>query len=258
LKKIISFFIALIGSALAQPQATFEVASVKPASAGAAPAGLFTYPGGRIIASQCTLDYLIMEAFNVEAFQVSGGPRWMHEDRYDIEAKPPASSKSSKANPLSFKSPPNEEQREMLQALLADRFQFRYHRENREGPVFLLLKSDKALRLQDARDKDAYSWAGINSGGGFNGEGIAGINISMAQLATRLSGYLRRPVLDQTGLAGSFDFKFEYDERLSDNARSDITSSILASLQGIGLRLESAKGPVETIVVDHAEKPSEN
>jgi uncharacterized protein (TIGR03435 family) len=146
----------------------------------------------------------------------------------------------------------------MLQTLLVDRFQLKYHRENREGPVYLLQKSNKALRLQDAKNKDDYPWAGSNRGGAIDGDGIAGINISMPQLATRLSGYLHRPVLDQTGLTGSFDFKFEYESGLSDDSRQDTISSIFTSVQGIGLKLESAKGPVETIVIDHVEKPSEN
>jgi uncharacterized protein (TIGR03435 family) len=62
-------------------------------------------------------------------------------------------------------------------------------------------------------------------------------------------------VLDQTGLKGSFDFKFQYS---SDDPHPDVTSSILASVQALGLKLETAKGPVETIVIDHVEKLSEN
>ena len=77
----------------------------------------------------------------------------------------------------------------------------------------------------------------------------------MALLAARLSMSLRRTVLDQTGLKGSFDFKFEYP---SDDPHPDVISSIFASVQGIGLKLEAAKGPVETIVIDRAEKPSAN
>jgi Protein of unknown function (DUF3738) len=78
----------------------------------------------------------------------------------------------------------------------------------------------------------------------------AGMNISMPQLAKRLSGYLRRPVLDRTGLAGSFDFKFVYESHPADDSRPDLISSIFASIQGIGLKLESAKGPVETVGID--------
>jgi uncharacterized protein (TIGR03435 family) len=235
----------------------FEVASVKPTGPQGGPLGVgfYTYPGGRILASACTLDYLLEQAFDIQPFQIAGGAGWIHEDRYDIDARPPASSKSSQAKPPSFKSPPNDEQRQMLQTLLADRFQLKYHRETREGPVYLLVKTNKELKLQDAKDKDAYPWAGSVAGGGPFGDGIAGVNCSMQELAKRLSPNLGHPVLDRTGLAGSFDFRFEYH---SDDPRPDIVSSILTSVQGLGLKLESAKGPVETLAIDRAEKPSGN
>jgi uncharacterized protein (TIGR03435 family) len=143
----------------------------------------------------------------------------------------------------------------MLQTLLADRFKLKFHRETKEGPVYLLVKGNKELKLQDAKNKDDYPWAGSIAGGGIAGDGLAGINISMPLLATRLSWYLRRPVLDRTGLTGSYDFKFEY---ASDDPRAERIASIFASVQGIGLKLEAAKGPVETVVIDYAEKPSAN
>jgi uncharacterized protein (TIGR03435 family) len=92
----------------------------------------------------------------------------VQEDRYDIDAKPPASSKSSKSMPPYAKAPPNEEQRQMLQSLLVERFGLNYHRETREGPVYLLLKGNKALKLVDAKEKNAYPWAGGIRGGGVN------------------------------------------------------------------------------------------
>ncbi len=243
----------LLGQTAAPP--AFEVASVKPASPQDRIIALSTYPGGRITVSLYTLEMLIEEALNVQPFQVSGGPRWIDEDRYDIVAKPPASSKSSQANPPYPKAPPNDEQRQMLQTLLVERFQLRFHRETREGPVYLLVKGNKEPRLREAKDKGEFPWAGSLGGGALSGDGIAGKNISMPQLATRLSEYVRRPVLDQTGLTGSFDFRFPY---ASDDPRTDLIASIFASIQGLGLKLESAKGPVETIVIDRAEKLSEN
>jgi uncharacterized protein (TIGR03435 family) len=87
------------------------------------------------------------------------------------------------------------------------------------------------------------------------GDGLAGINESMEDLARRLSRYMGRPVLDRTGLSGSFDFRSEY---FSDDARPDVITMILACVQDIGLKLESSKGPVEAIVIEHAGKPSAN
>jgi uncharacterized protein (TIGR03435 family) len=76
----------------------------------------------------------------------------------------------------------------------------------------------------------------------------------MPELAERLSGWLGRPVLDRTGLKDSYDFKFRY----SPDERPDLIFSIMDSVQAIGLKLEAGRGPVETIVIDHAEKPSAN
>jgi len=250
----------LDGKAFSQSQAlpSFEVASVKTADMnGPGGVGLSTYPGGRIICSKCTLDILIRDAFDVEYFQVSGAPRWMNEDRFDVEAKPPASSESSKANPYSPKAPPNEEQRQMLQSLLADRFQLRWHREAKDGPVYLLQRGKNALRIEEPKDRNAYHWAGSNAGGSINGDGLAGTNISMPELAWRLSGWLQRPVLDQTGLTGSYDFKYQFSGNSPDE-RPDPVFVLMDSVQAIGLKLEAGRGPVETIVIDKAEKPSTN
>ena len=235
----------------------FEVISVKPSGAGPHPngIGLFTYPGGRILASLCPLQYLIEEAFRLQPFQISGGPRWIQEDRFDVEAKPPASSKSSQSNPRSPKLPPNEEQRQMLQALLIDRFQLHVHREIREGPVYFLVKTNKELKLQATTDKDQYPWVGSVAGGGISGDGIAGTNATMALMAERLGPYLGRPVIDQTALDGPFDFKFASH---SDDPHPEIISAILSSVQALGLKLETGKGPIETLVIERVEKPAAN
>jgi uncharacterized protein (TIGR03435 family) len=250
----------LHGGAFSQSQAPprFEVASVKPAEPdGRSGIGLYTYPGGRIRADNYTLLQLVLNAFAVQRFQVSGGPRWIDEDRFNIEAKPPASSESSKANPYSFKAPPNEEQRQMLQSLLADRFQLRWRVEKRDGPVYILKRGKNALKLQDSKNKSAYHWAGSNAGGAPNGDGLAGVNISMPEFTERLSGWLGRPVLDQTGLTGSYDFKYKFSDDSPDQ-RPDRVFVLTVSVQAIGLKLESARGPVETIVIGSAEKPSAN
>jgi uncharacterized protein (TIGR03435 family) len=242
-------------AAIAPALPTFEVASVRPSGPNQMEVGgFYTYPGGRIVARGCTLEYLVMLAFDVQSFQVSGGPGWMKDARFDIQAKPPDSSPSSRSNPSSPKSAPSQEQRQMLQSLLVDRFQLKFHRSFKESSVYILSRGEKQLNLQPAKDKNAFPWAGGIAGGWFEG-GIRGENISMPQLAARLSGFLGRPVLDQTGLPGSFDFEYRTG---NDDNDADIAGFLLNSMKGIGLKLESGKGPVETIVVDHIEQPSEN
>lgn len=129
----------------------FEVASVRPSSPSQREMnGLYTYSGGEVRCKGCRLEYLIMMAFDVQRSQISGGPAWMDlvsGDHFDIEAKPPESSSSTRSNPASPKSAPNEEQRQMLQALLADGFQMRFHRENKKGPVYVLSRGAGELNL---------------------------------------------------------------------------------------------------------------
>lgn len=252
---VLSIAVLAPAGLLGQPL-TFEVVSIKPAAAHSQLGrGIFTFPGGRVAANGCTLEKLIVEAFGVQPFQVSGGPRWIHEDRYDIVAKPSDSSRSSKSNPSSPKAAPSDEQRQMLQTLLKDRFQLKYHIETKEGPVYLLVRGNKDLKLDAAKNRDSYPWVGGIGGGAISGDGLAGTNASMQELARRLSPYLQHPVLEQTGIEGSFDFKYEYH---SADTQPDMVASILSSVQGLGLELKPGKGPVEALVVDQAQKPAEN
>lgn len=143
----------------------------------------------------------------------------------------------------------------MLQALLVDRFHLKYTMESKEGPVYLLVKTNRELKLTEAKDKNDYPWAGSVGGGGISGDGLAGINVTMSQLAERLSPYMGRPVIDRTGLAAAYDFKFEYH---GDDRTNDLISTILTSVQALGLKLETGKGPVKTLVIQSVEKPTMN
>ena len=241
-----------------QQRTEFEVASVKPLGSGKGGfIGWHVYPGGRVVISHSTLRMLIEFAFDVQPFQISGDPDWAHDlqYRYEIEALPPANSESSKTNPSTPKAPLNPEQREMLQSLLMDRFQLQFHRETRQGPVFLLTLGKGDLKLKEVKHDSEFEWVGSVKGAGISGDGLAGKNISMPVLAQRLSAYLEKPVFDQTGLKGFFDFRYEY---ATNEEKPDVISCIITSLQGIGLKLKASQGPVETIVIDHAEKPSAN
>jgi uncharacterized protein (TIGR03435 family) len=237
------------------PLPEFEVASIHRVDSNRGEVnGFSNYPGGRIVARGCTLRYLIMVALDVQDHQISGGPAWIDEDKYDIQAKPPETSSASKLNPALEKSPPNQEQRQMLQSLLIDRFQLKFHRIAKEGTVYLLTRGTKELKLKPPKDKTAFPWAGGLAGGWFAG-GIRGQNISMPQLAARISRFVEHPVLDRTGLQGSYDFE---DPTGSDNNDADIPGFLIGAMSEIGLKLESGKGPVEAVVIDRAEKPSAN
>ena len=239
----------------------FEVAVIKPPDPRGGMAGLLTYPGGRIVAGESTLKMLVTYAFGVQPYQITSGPSWVDTQRFDIQAKPLPGSPAAQFQSANPKLPPSFQLRQMLLALLIDRFQLRYHSEKKTGPVFLLETGKGALKLTTPKHSDAFPWFGGVEGGAVSWPtGIAAQNISMPVLATRLSLYLQRPVIDQTGLKGSYDFKYrngEFDPS-AQYSRNDVISSILTGIRGIGLQLKSAKGPVETIVIDSAAQPSPN
>ena len=241
-------------SQAAAPVPAFEVASIEP-SPPTGHLGNLTYPGGRVRFGHSPLQMLIGNALNVQPFQIVGGPGWVRTERYEIDARVPASSESHKANPSVLNAPMNAEQREMLTALLADRFQLRFHRETRTGSVYFLKRGRKALKLENTKSPRDFEWVGSPHNGDVRGDGIAGQSVSMPVLAERLSVYLGRPVLDRTEIKGQFDFRYDY---VSGDPHPDVISTILTSVEEIGLKLESGRGPVETIVIDRAEQPSPN
>jgi uncharacterized protein (TIGR03435 family) len=232
----------------------FEVASVRPSGPnGRELNGLRTYPGGRIIGKGVRLQYLLMVAFNLKRFQIVGGPGWtdlVTGQGFDIQAVPPADSASIHSNPTFSVDPPSDEERRMLQALLIDRFQLKYHIETREVQTYLLERGKGKLNLQPPSNKSEYPWAGGDYSTWYGGK-----NISMSQLAERLSNWLEHPVIDRTGLSGSFDI--EYKPGDADNA-ADITGFLLTAMKALGLDLKAGKGSIETIVVDHIERPLPN
>jgi uncharacterized protein (TIGR03435 family) len=250
-----SILAAVLASAQPPGAPAFEVASVKHTDPSVRMGiTLFTYPGGRVRFINSPLLYIVQQAFDEQKIIFPNAPAWVNDDAFDIDARPPADSKSSKSNPTNIKLPPNEEQREMLQTLLAERFGLTFHSETKEDSVYLLTRG-KTLKLQESTDPNVYPWAGSAGGGAFSGDGIAGTNITMSQLAKRLTPILGRPVIDGTALTGAFDFKYSY---ASGSDRPDEIASLIASLDAIGLKLESSKAPVPSIVIDRVEKPEEN
>lgn len=235
---------------------SFEVAAIKPGkSQPPFIVGLEHYPSGRVVITNFTLENILMFTFGVAPFQITGGPAWINSDRFVIQAEA-SSSPSPVPNSVDPRTPLSLKQREMLLALLIDRFQLKYHREEKEGPVFLLERGKGKLALQPRQHPEAHSWVNTFRGG----TGLAGGNISMPGLAKSLSRFLQRTVIDKTGISGSFDFDIktsEFDPTVKYTAE-DSRSSILTAVHDLGLQLKSAKGLVETIVIESAAQPSPN
>jgi uncharacterized protein (TIGR03435 family) len=233
----------------------FEVASIKPASPANRAIDLRNLPGGKIIVTQYTLGLLIQFAFNVQHYQIVGGPDWIKTERFDITAIPPASSVAGQTNPPSPRSPLSDEQRAMLQSLLEDRFGLKFRVEDRDGPVYLLTRGTNPLAMTSPAHPTSvpYLLSIVRQGDVVNGE-MEGENVSMPFFATQLGRYLERPVLDQTGLTGSYDIHLP----AVDAENTDLVGGIVNCVERLGLKLKGGRGPVHTIVIDAASRPTEN
>lgn len=257
---LFSFAVILCLARAAFPQAAFEVATIKPfdTSNGVMNAGVKVYPGGRLVVHAESLKALIMAAYDVGYWQLSGGEQWTEKDVYDVEAKPAAQSGEYSLRHTRY-GIGDERVRQMLQTLLADRFQLKLRRETKTGDIYLLEQSSKSLQLKPTKYTEDQPLQGT---AGFSGEieYVGGhwfvFDSSIPQLAKFATDHiLHRPVVDKTGINGSFDYK---DTDVKIDQDQDFQGSFPFFIQEIGLKLTSSKGPVETLVIEHAENPSPN
>jgi uncharacterized protein (TIGR03435 family) len=234
---------ACLGWGQAAP--AFDVTTVRP-NLSLTSGGTGSLRGGRLALPNVTLKSLLLMAYQVKQYQVVGGPGWIGTDKFDVEGKTESNITFAQSYP-------------MLQALLADRFQVRLHRETRDLPVYRLELAKGGLKLQASRDPQEF----FRTGRGL----IEVKRTKMQTLADLLGSALGRMVLNETGQDGEFDFKLQWtpDESQPNAADADVSAfdpagpSIFTAVQEqLGLRLESAKAPVEVLVIDRAEKPSEN
>lgn len=219
--------------------------------------GIVATPGGEVRAESLTLGALMWYAFDVQPYQIVGGPEWIHRDLFDVVAYPPASLRTASFNASSPSNPLSDQQRLMLQALLIERFHLAFHRDLKPGQIYVLMRPKVKSKLHPPKDPGATPWIGSNLGTSINGDGLVGKDVSMPILAARLSRYLERPVVDKTELKDSYDFKIVYPDN-NPNSQEALEKSIVASVEELGLMLGPSTGLVSTIVVDGAEKPPAN
>jgi len=239
----------------AAPNATFEVASIKKPGPSERGSGLYLYPGARVVARGMTVRYLIAEAYRIDESQIVGGPAWIDTEEFHIEAKPPdnvASRYAAQQKPT-YQIP--DEIRQMLQNLLAERFQLKVHVQQDEGRIYVLVRNNHPLRLSAPKDTNAFPYAGAIEGGVPDGEGLRGQNISMFELTKYVTGWLKLPVIDRTGLPGSYDFLVRSE---SEDTGLALFDGVSQSLREIGLELRKSTGTVYKVVVDEVSLPSSN
>jgi bla regulator protein blaR1 len=258
---------------------SYEVASIKPEKSGTMMFRVFNTPDG--FTATTTLLALIRVAYGIEDNQISGAPGWVNSDRYNVEAKMDQATADTIRKLGEAQIEPVRQH--MLQELLAERFKLAIHRETKELPIYSLVVAKGGPKLQEAKPGDTYP-NGIKGPDGRpmrpgshmmrmgRGE-LTAQSIVMAQMAHLLTQQTGRTVVDNTGLKGNYDFTLHWTPDQSSpmfngpgggpgpdsSTSSESGPSIFTAVQEqLGLKLESQKGPVEILVIDHVEKPSEN
>jgi bla regulator protein blaR1 len=236
---------------------SFEVASIKRSppptiGEGQPPTG-FQIPrgSGRLNTMRTTLRMLITFAYNVKDYQLSGGPGWANSETYDITAKA-----AENATP--------DQIRAMLQTLLRERFKLVLRQGTKEAPIYELVVAKGGVKIQE----DTTS---ARSATMMTGRGKAGaLRTSLANFVQLLGVVTGRPVVDKTGLTSTYKFDLNWTPDPGEGGPpalggpdaapldSNGPSLFTALQEQLGLKLESAKGPVESLVIEGAEKPSEN
>jgi uncharacterized protein (TIGR03435 family) len=230
---------------------------VKRNTSGDANSGSQVRLGGISIINMTVKDTL-MWAYQIRGFQLSGGPGWIDSEQYDIEAKP-----ERKTDP--------QQQLVMLQTLLHDRFKLELHRETKILPVYELtvakggikLKEGNCINLEPGQKLETGQKMSETCGYNMLGRGrFDATGISMGDLAKALAPALGQHVIDKTGVTGRFPVHLTFIPELTagpgDLGNPDRPSIFTAVQEQLGLKLDSAKGPVDVLAIDHVERPTEN
>ncbi|HVO97214.1 MAG TPA: TIGR03435 family protein [Bryobacteraceae bacterium] len=224
------FAFCLLAPALFAQVPRFEVASIRPGRPGA-PGGVTTGKG-RLLVENETLKRCIMGAFSVGPNQIVGGPSWLETDTFVITAK--------------AEEPVDDDAviMAMLRTLLKERFKLEAHRESRTIRAYVIEVAKNEPRLQKSAGGESSTLYGRGR--------ISAKATTMDHFGEVLSRVMDFPVVNQTGIEGIFDLKIEW-------TNADTGPSIFTAMQEqLGLRLASRKTPVDMVVIDHVEKPTEN
>ncbi|HLG58848.1 MAG TPA: TIGR03435 family protein [Vicinamibacterales bacterium] len=239
----------------ADTPAVFDVATIRPANPDMS-GKIFTVRGRQVTTINTTVNDLITFSYGLHERQISGGPAWAGKDKYDVTGAPAGQGL-----------PTLPQMRTMIQQLLADRFKLSFHRDKRNLPVYSITVASGGPKLT-RNDSNPNGLPGLL----FRGLGVLpGSNATIDDLASVMqSAVLDRPVVDRTGLPGRYDFMLRWtpdetqfaglDVRVPAPSNSvDAPPALFTAFQEqLGLKLESTRAPVEVLVIDRIDRPSEN
>jgi len=224
---------------------SFAVATIKLHDPSSSRQG-FNNSGDRVTIRNENLANLMQFAYAIHPRQMANLPDWAFHDSYDIEGTTDTPDE-----------PSLRQQQEMLQKLLADRFGLKFHREQREMDAYAVQIAKGGPKLKPTANPDAEPDQQGNGHG--TEQTIKYTSASMQDFAFGSQFFLDRPVVDQTGLSGRYDFSYRYtydEEHATDpNAPPGLFTAVQ---QQLGLKFEPVKAPVEVFVIDHVERPSAN
>jgi uncharacterized protein (TIGR03435 family) len=245
--------------------AAFEVSTVKLNKSGSGGSGS-NFNNGRFTATNIQLKNLMeYSAYGIPQPRILGGPKWLDSERFDIEAKMDAVA-AQRMHALG-REQRRAEMQAMFQQLLADRFKLAVHWETRELPIYALVAAKKGPSLLESKNPPGDTGTSLNDGR-FTGKGLTMTEFAET-LTQDLSTELGRVVIDRTGIQGRYDIALKWTpEAAAETGDSGADGSAVSSDSGpsiftaiqeqAGLKLETAKGPVTVLIIDHVEMPSEN
>jgi uncharacterized protein (TIGR03435 family) len=252
----------------------FDVVSIKPNKSDGGMIRVMYKPDG-YSATNISLKMLILGAYGLKEDQLSGLPNWADSARYDIDAK------VAGPDVAELQKLKNDQRRLLLLPLLADRFKLTVHDDTKILPIYELIVANNGSKLKEATPGDAYA-NGVKGPDGIGRTGMMTMRpgqltaqaVPMTSLVTMLSQQLHRTVVDETGLTGKYDISLQWTQddgsnpmfKGTDGSQQSAEPSPDASLPSIftavqeqlGLKLQSSKGPVRVVIIDHVEMPSEN
>jgi uncharacterized protein (TIGR03435 family) len=251
---------------------SFEGLSIKPTTSG----GMLSLPpvmmGSRFVATNVTLKDLVFFAYapqsgNFLYDQIVGGPDWIDGDHFDLEAQVKGNSGAIARDKMQA----------MARALLEDSFQLKLHRDTQNLTVLNLVVSDSGVKMKLSEDQTpptgqsstTYDSSGQNGeqllrgsmkvSTNLSGTTITSRAVTVSRLASALQGQLGRMVFDKTDLKGLFDFNLRFSRQdLTPSLANQPGTSLVTAIQELGLKLETAKAPLEVLVIDSVQKPSKN
>lgn len=239
----------------------YDVVSIKPNKSGSR-GTMINVQNDSFSATNVSLKNMLLNAYDVKDYLISGLTGWANSERFDINAK------IVDMDADALKKVTGEQRQAMLQQLLADRFQLKVHLQTEVLPTYEMVIAKGGPKIKEVEppgdDPDAdksKEFKGMGRGSMMvNNTTLQAHDIPLDSLAYSLSGRLSRTVVDKTGLKGKYDIVLTWSPDDGSTAAADSSApSLFTALQEqLGLKLQPSKAPLETLVVDHVEPPTEN